>query len=149
MQVVEITLTISSGKLVKELAVYNGESQISTTYKAFKGTVKVPSAPYLDYDAILADPRYERAELIYSAERALISFVRQANAIAAFQSRERPNIEDWKEVETEQALKLYDRGIGFEMELASKGVIEVCGVFTDEGARLEDASCTSLGFVEL
>jgi len=28
-------------------------------------------------------------------------------------------------------------------------VLEVCGVFTDEGARLESASCASLGFVEL
>ena len=146
---VEHSSTISSGKLVKEVAVYDGQEQIVTTYKAFKGSVKAPSSPYLEYDKILVDPRYERAESVYQAQRALVSFVREANAIAAFESRDRPSAEDWMIVAKEQGLKLYDRGVGFEIEMASSGVLEVCGVFTDEGARLESASCASLGFVEL
>ena len=148
-QVVEHSSTISSGKLVKEVAMYDGVSQIATTYKAFKGSVKVPSGPYLEIDKILDDPRHERAETVYQAQRALVSFVREATAIAAFESRERPSAEDWKIVAKEQGLKLYDLGVGFEIELSTNGVLEVCGVFTDEGARLESASCASLGFVEL
>ena len=147
--VVEQSSTISSGKLVKEVAVYDGKEQIVTTYKAFKGSVKAPSGPYLEYDIILDDPRYERAESVYQAQRALFSLVREASAIAAFENKDHPSAEDWKVVAKEQGLKLYDRGIGFEIEMASSGVLEVCGVFTDEGARLETASCASLGFVEL
>jgi hypothetical protein len=148
-QTIDHTTTISGGRLVKEAALYDGKTLKSTTYKTYKGTVKAPKGPYLEYDLILTNPGYEQAASIYEAQLMLNSFAREAKAMAAFESRDTPNIEDWKIVAEREDLKLYDRGIGYKTQLVSQDLTEVCGVFITGGAKLELVSCESLGFMRL
>ena len=140
--------TISGGRLLKEVYTENGRT-MTTEYNSFKKSVKVPSGPYFEYDIMLNDPRYEQALYLYQTQLKLDAFIREAKFLAAFKDREVPNLNDWQDIAKEQGLKLYDRGIGFETYPSSKEMVEVCGVFTAEGAKLEILSCTSLGFTEL
>ena len=140
--------TISGGRLLKEVYSENGRT-MTTEYNSFKKSVKVPSGPYFEYDTMLNDPRYEQALYLYQTQLKLDSYIREVKFIAAFKDRELPNLNDWQDIAKEQGLKLYDRGIGFETYPPSKEMVEVCGVFTAEGAKLEILSCASLGFVEI
>jgi hypothetical protein len=69
--------------------------------------------------------------------------------MAAFESRDTPNIEDWKIVAEREDLNLYERGIGYKTQLVSQDLTDVCGVFITGGAKLELVSCESLGFMRL
>jgi hypothetical protein len=140
--------TISSGRLVKEDVTTDGDIRTTMTYKPFNGRLITPKGPFLEYDTLVAHPNYGPAAIAFESQQMLDSFVREAEAYAAFNGNDRPGEAEWKEVAESQSLHLYDRGVGFRVMFRAEQPVEVCGVFTEEGARLEISSCDSLGFVK-
>ena len=124
-----------------------GESyKVTTTYKLFTGTVSAPAGPYLEWDKVYLDPRYQKATDLQIASLTLISYVREAQALAAFEAIDKLTIEIWKIVaEDANNMVVYDKGVEFSYSDGKRA----CGVFTDEGADLELSTCTELGFTKL
>ena len=126
----------------------DGETTRSTlTYKPFTGTIVAPAGPYFDYDKFYLDPRYGKPSDKTVAAATLYSFVREAQAIAAFDVLGKVTVETWKLVaEDEETMVVYDKGVEFSYSNGSK---RACGVFTDEGATVELSTCAELGFTKL
>jgi hypothetical protein len=118
--------------------------KVTTTFKPFNGTIVAPAGPYLEWDKVYLDPRYGKQTDEKIAGSILNSYVREVQALAAFERINTVTIETWKTLAEDENIMLYDKGVEFSYSDDSKK--RACGVFTDNGAYLEMKPCEELGF---
>ena len=137
---------------ISNSATWDGETyKTINSYKAFTGVLTAPAGPYLDWDKVYLDPRYEVESNRQIASLILDSYIREAKAYAAFESVDTLTIDIWKEVamDANEDVKMYDKGIQFTYSTGDEVSKVACGVFTESGAKLELKSCSELGFMLL
>ena len=119
----------------------------TTTYRSYTGTIVAPVGPYLDWDKVYRDPRYGFLSDETIAGRQLAAYVRQAQALAAFEGLDKLTPAIWELVAKDYPIVvLFDKGIEFTFANGSLDQRPACGVFTDTGATLAISTCVDLGF---
>jgi hypothetical protein len=121
--------------------------KVTTTFKPFNGAIAAPTGPYLEWDKVYLDPRYGKQTDEKIAGLILNSYVREVQALAAFDSLNTVTIETWKTLAEDENIMLYDKGV--EFTYSNDGKKRACGVFTDKGAYLEMKPCEELGFTKI